>query len=173
MTSNYAVYLKLSSFLQLQNVDSLSKKKNFGKMSLKLVGYYDSFISFFLPDLMYIFGSQGFWVWKGHQVIYRFLFKSFVSSSICSLISTNTHMSRNPHKNNFLLVFSNFVQHMKILLYTAISRIVFLSREGARFLIFPVIAKQTVNRRKSWFYFPESGMPAWEQIRLLAALLCR
>ena len=35
---------------------------------------------------------------KGHKVICRFLVKSFLSSSISGIISSNTNMSRNPHK---------------------------------------------------------------------------
>ena len=82
------------------------------------------------------------------------------------------------------LVYFHFVQHIlstsilcstSCLLPFCAAHLVFVSTEGDRFLIFfpPVLAKQTVNRRRSWIYFPKTGMPAWEQIRLLAALLCK
>ena len=54
---------------------------------MKLIGYYDSFNPLFLPKLMYIFVSRGFYVWKGQAAVCRILVKRFFNGCISSLIS--------------------------------------------------------------------------------------
>ena len=41
----------------------------------------------------------------------RFFANSYFNSSVSSLVSPNTNMSGNPHKNKFLPVYINFMQH--------------------------------------------------------------
>ena len=64
----YVVYLELSSFLVLQNDNSLSE--SYGKISWRLLDTMTaSSLSFCQTWCIYYvsIGSQGFWVWKGHE----------------------------------------------------------------------------------------------------------
>ena len=78
------------------------------------------------------------------------------------LLTTNTIMSRNPVKT----ISSNLHQFY-------VTDLVFVLTADNLLLFSPALAMQTVNWRKSLIYFPETGMPVWEQIRLPAALQCK
>ena len=130
----YAVYLELSSFLVLQNVNSLFE--SFGKMAWS---FLDTMItsshSFCKTRCMYL-AIKGFRSEKGIRL-------SVGSSSRAPLAALSAA--------SFLQIPTSPGTHIKT----------------------TSIWSTSMNQRKSRIYFSETGMPAWEQIRLLAVLLCK
>ena len=57
----------------------------------------------------YIWQIKGFRSEKGMRSSVGFLSRAFFRSSMSSFISSNNNMSRNPHRNNFLLVCINLM----------------------------------------------------------------
>ena len=94
MTS-YVVYLEPFSLLVLQSQQFVRK---LWQNLMKLIGYYRSFIPFFPPNVMYIFSSQGFCFWKGHEVICMVRTVLFKTFDILCVSCIMIEVEQNPHK---------------------------------------------------------------------------
>ena len=158
MTKN-SLFRRVSSCLVSQNATSLSE--SFGKMSWSLLDIMTALSHYFCQTWCIYLSVKGLRSEKG----IRLSIGSFSRASLAALSAAS-----------FLRIPTCPGTHIKTTSFWSASVLCSISRtcinRGWLLFSFPVLAKQTVNPRKSWIYFPETGMPAWEQIRLLAALQC-